>query len=121
MGHSVNRFPYASFLSNKVQTLFNTKHIKHMEKLYGIYNVVSNKTVRRHEKKYEVQRPRNKHVLGKLIKTNRGWFIDGHQVDAKAVEAWKFYSEHPEQAKAASDAWKAYLESLKDEQETQTA
>lgn len=55
-----------------------------MEKLHGLYCVISNKTVRKNEKKYK--RFKKDGVPGVLVKTNRGYFIDGKQVDQKAVD-----------------------------------
>lgn len=57
-------------------------------KLHGIYTVVSNKTIRAKEKFYKRYRKKNKKTPGQLVKTNRGFFIDGHQVDIKSAELW---------------------------------
>ena len=57
-----------------------------MEKLYGLYCVISNKTVRRNEKKYK--RFKKDGVTGTLVKTNRGYFIDGREVDKKSVDTF---------------------------------
>lgn len=56
-------------------------------KLHNLYWVISNKTVRRNEKYYRKFKG-HKDVPGVLVKTNRGYFIDGHEVDKKAVETW---------------------------------
>lgn len=56
-------------------------------KLYDLYEVVSNKTVRKNEKYYKRFKG-NKAVPGVMVKTNRGYFIDGHQVDLKSVDLW---------------------------------
>lgn len=58
-----------------------------MEKLYNLYCVISNKKVRRNEKKYKRFKT-VKGVPGVLVKTNRGYFIDGREVDKKAVETY---------------------------------
>jgi len=58
-----------------------------MEKLYGLYCVISNKKVRRNEKKYKRFKGA-KGVPGILVQTNRGYFIDGREVDKKAVETY---------------------------------
>lgn len=58
-----------------------------MEKLHGLYCVISNKKVRRNEKFYK-RYPSIKGVPGVLVKTNRGYFIDGREVDKKAVETY---------------------------------
>ena len=57
-------------------------------KLYGIYNVISNKGIRAHENFYKKYRKKNKKVQGQLVRTNRGFFIDGKEVDQKAVTLW---------------------------------
>lgn len=59
------------------------------EKLYGLYSVISNKTVRKSENLFIRWRSKNKDIPGKeCIKTNRGWFIDGKNVDEKSTELW---------------------------------
>lgn len=58
-----------------------------MNKLYDLYWVISNKTVRKNEKKYK-RFKRVEGVPGTLVRTNRGWFIDGHEVDKKAVQTY---------------------------------
>ena len=58
-----------------------------MDKLYNLYSVISNKTVRRNEKFYK-RFPKRADVKGTLVKTNRGYFIDGHHVDMKSVETY---------------------------------
>ena len=56
-------------------------------KLYGVYSVVSNKTVREHEKFIRRWKNKNKNIPGSIMeRTNRGYFIDGYNVDEKAVE-----------------------------------
>lgn len=57
-------------------------------KLYDLYCVIDNKTVRTHEKFYKRFKKTNKKCPGMLVKTNRGYFIDGCHVDRKAVELW---------------------------------
>ena len=56
-------------------------------KLYGIYYVVSNKKVRKNEKFYK-RYPHHKSVPGTLVQTNRGFFIDGKNVDQKSVDLY---------------------------------
>lgn len=56
-------------------------------KLYDLYWVISNKTIRKNEKVYKKFRGHKK-VPGTLVKTGRGYFIDGHEVDKKAVDTW---------------------------------
>ena len=56
-------------------------------KLYNLYSVISNKTVRQNEKFFK-KFPYHKFVPGKLVQTNRGYFIDGHNVDQKSVELY---------------------------------
>lgn len=58
-------------------------------KLYGVYSVVSNKTVREHEKFIRRWKNKNKNVSGTIMEhTNRGWFIDGYNVDEKSINDW---------------------------------
>lgn len=57
--------------------------------LYGLYAVVSNKTVRAKERLMIRWKNRNSSVPGnEMIKTNRGWFLDGYQLDEKSTELW---------------------------------
>lgn len=63
-------------------------------KLYDLYNVVDNKTVRQHEKYYYAFK-KQKETPGRLVKTNRGYFIDGQHVDSKAVETWHSINKTP--------------------------
>ena len=58
-----------------------------MTKLYDIYCVISDKKVRKNEKFYK-RYSRSKTLPGTLVKTNRGYFIDGQNVDQKAVETY---------------------------------
>lgn len=53
-------------------------------KLYNLYSVVSNKTVRHNERFYK-RYPSHKFVPGILVQTNRGFFIDGKHVDVKSA------------------------------------
>ena len=57
-------------------------------KLYNMYYVVDNKTVRKHENFYKKFEKASKESLGTMIKTNRGYFIDGHHVDFKSAKTW---------------------------------
>ena len=54
-------------------------------KLYNLYSIISNKTVRKNERFYK-RYPKHKFVPGILVQTNRGYFIDGHQVDVASAE-----------------------------------
>jgi hypothetical protein len=57
--------------------------------LYGVYAVVSNKTVRANEKLLIRWYNNKKDVPGKeMIHTNRGWFLDGYQLDEKSTQKW---------------------------------
>ena len=57
--------------------------------LYGFYAVISNKTVRAHEKFMVRWWNKKKGVPGsEMIKTNRGWFLDGYQLDEKSTDLW---------------------------------
>ena len=59
------------------------------EKLYGLYSVVSNKTVRKSENFFVRWKNKNKEIPGKeMVKTNRGWFLDGKHIDEKSTETW---------------------------------
>ena len=57
-------------------------------KLYDIFCVVDNKTVRKHENFYKKFKRASKDAYGTMIKTNRGYFIDGHHVDLKSAKTW---------------------------------
>ena len=59
-------------------------------KLYNLYSIISNKTIRKNEKLYK-RHPKNKFVPGTLIKTNRGYFIDGKNVDLKSAELYQSF------------------------------
>lgn len=57
--------------------------------LYGKYAVVSKKTVREKESFLRRWKNRIKDVPGEeMVKTNRGYFIDGWNVDEKSTELW---------------------------------
>ena len=57
--------------------------------LYGGYSVVSNKTVRAKEKLLIRWKNHNPNIPGKeMIKTNRGYFIDGYNVDQRSTDLW---------------------------------
>ena len=57
--------------------------------LYGLFSVVSNKTVRAKESFLRTWTNKTKDVPSeKMEKTNRGWFIDGYQVDDRSVNDW---------------------------------
>ena len=57
-------------------------------KLYDIFNVVDNKTIRKHENFYKRFKKTSKESFGTMIKTNRGYFIDGHHVDFMSAKTW---------------------------------
>lgn len=57
-------------------------------KLYDIFCVVDNKTVRKHENFYKKFKRASKDTYSTMIKTNRGYFIDGHHVDLKSAKTW---------------------------------
>lgn len=58
-------------------------------KLYGVYSIVSNKTVRVYERFIRRWKNKDKSIPGSIMeKTNRGYFIDGYHVDEKAIETW---------------------------------
>lgn len=57
--------------------------------LYGVYAVISNKTVRAKEKNLIRWYNKKANVPGKeMVKTNRGWFLDGYHLDEKSTEKW---------------------------------
>lgn len=57
--------------------------------LYGLYAVVSNKTVRAKEKRMTRWWNNNTSIPGyEMIRTNRGWFLDGYQLDEKSTDKW---------------------------------
>ena len=84
-------------------------------KLYNIYNVISNKTVRAHENFYKKYKRKNKNVLGTLVKTNRGFFLDGHQIDVASMLMWHKMNNDADLALQAAKDWDAYVESQKKE------
>ena len=57
-------------------------------KLYDIFNVVDNKTVRKHENFYKRFKKASKESFGVMIRTNRGYFIDGFHVDLRSAKTW---------------------------------
>ena len=57
-------------------------------KLYDIFNVVDNKTVRKHENFYKRFKKAFKDSPGVMVKTNRGYFIDGYHVDFRSAKIW---------------------------------
>ena len=57
-------------------------------KLYDIFNVVDNKTIRKHENFYRRFKKASKESFGVMVKTNRGYFIDGHRVDLRSAKTW---------------------------------
>lgn len=57
--------------------------------LYGLFSVISNKTVREKENFHRIWWNKTKAVPSeKMEKTNRGWFIDGYNVDERSIELW---------------------------------
>lgn len=73
-------------------------------KLYNLYSVISNKTVRQNEKFYKRYR-KHKFVPGTLVQTNRGFFIDGHQVDLKSVNLYLDLVEAAREGKITSPVY----------------
>lgn len=58
-------------------------------KLYGVYHVISNKIVRENERFCIRWRNKDASIPGKeMVRTNRGYFIDGYNVDDVAVNMW---------------------------------
>lgn len=57
--------------------------------LYGLFSVVSNKTVRENEKFLVRWFNKDKTVPGAVMtRTNRGYFIDGYNVDERSIKLW---------------------------------
>lgn len=57
--------------------------------LYGLYAVVDNKTVRAKEKRTTRWWNKKQEVPGyEMVRTNRGWFLDGYRLDEKSVDRW---------------------------------
>ena len=69
-------------------------------KLYDIFNVVDNKTVRKHENFYKRFKKASKDALGTMVKTNRGYFIDGHHVDSRSAKTWFEINGYKKEAEA---------------------
>lgn len=69
-------------------------------KLYDIFCVVDNKTVRKHENFFKKFRKGNKSNLGVMVKTNRGYFIDGHHVDSRSAKTWFEINGYKKEAEA---------------------
>ena len=69
-------------------------------KLYDIFNVVDNKTVRKHENFYKRFKKASKDALGTMVKTNRGYFIDGYHVDLRSAKTWLEMNGHKKEAAA---------------------
>ena len=69
-------------------------------KLYDIFNVVDNKTIRKHENFYKRFKKASKESFGIMVRTNRGYFIDGHHVDLKSAKIWLEINGHKKEAAA---------------------
>lgn len=69
-------------------------------KLYDIFNVVDNKTVRKHENFYKRFKKASKESFGIMVRTNRGYFIDGHHVDLRSAKTWFEINGHSKEAEA---------------------
>lgn len=63
------------------------------------YSIISNKTIRKAEKSYK-RFKRNEKSLPQLVKTNRGWFMDGHRVDLISVRNWFLLNGEESRAKS---------------------
>lgn len=68
--------------------------------LYSKYIVISNKTIRRPESQYKSWI--SKHKEGKLVKTARGYFLNGCQIDLRSVYEWFLYNQFDKEAAALS-------------------
>ena len=69
-------------------------------KLYDIFNVVDNKTVRKHENFYKRFKKASKESFGIMVRTNRGYFIDGFHVDLRSAKTWLEINGHKKEAAA---------------------
>lgn len=69
-------------------------------KLYDIFNVVDNKTVRKHENFYKRFKKASKESFGIMVRTNRGYFIDGFHVDLRSAKTWFEINGHKKEAAA---------------------
>lgn len=69
-------------------------------KLYDIFNVVDNKTVRKHENFYKRFKKASKESFGVMVRTNRGYFIDGYHVDLRSAKTWLEINGHKKEAAA---------------------
>lgn len=69
-------------------------------KLYDIFYVVDNKTVRKHENFYKRFKKASKESFGVMVKTNRGYFIDGFHVDLRSAKTWLEMNGHKKEAAA---------------------
>lgn len=69
-------------------------------KLYNIFNVVDNKTVRKHENFYKRFKKASKESFGVMVRTNRGYFIDGFHVDLRSAKTWLEINGHKKEAAA---------------------
>lgn len=67
-------------------------------KLYDIFYVVDNKTVRKHENFFKRYRRASKESFGTMVKTNRGYFIDGCHVDLRSAKTWFEMNGHKKEA-----------------------
>ena len=69
-------------------------------KLYDIFNVVDNKTVRKHENFYKRFKKASKESFGVMVRTNRGYFIDGFHVDLRSAKTWLEMNGHKKEVAA---------------------
>ena len=69
-------------------------------KLYDIFYVVDNKTVRKHENFYNRFKKASKESFGVMVRTNRGYFIDGFHVDLRSAKTWLEMNGHKKEAEA---------------------
>ena len=69
-------------------------------RLYDIFYVVDNKTVRKHENFYKRFKKASKESFGVMVRTNRGYFIDGFHVDLRSAKTWLEINGHKKEAAA---------------------
>ena len=69
-------------------------------RLQDIFYVVDNKAVRKHDNFYKRFKKASKESFGVMVRTNRGYFIDGHHVDLRSAKTWFEMNGHKKEAEA---------------------
>ena len=68
--------------------------------LYDKYSIISEKILRKPESQYKSWI--SKHKEGKLVKTARGYFLNGYQIDLRSAYEWFLYNQFDKEATALS-------------------